>query len=103
MLDTFIQIFEKTTERDALNKRLDVEVHLADCWAQRTEHGGRENMYASRIVNQGEVVYTVRWRADIRAGQIVGEGERRSPIQFVEQEGRRKWLHLKCLLSNANG
>lgn len=100
MLDRYISITEPSKIKDKLNHTVGDDIVVANVWGSKTESGGRENVYASRIVNEGEVIYTVRWRADIRASQWVVDGDRRVKIIFTIEEGRRKWLHLKCKLNN---
>lgn len=101
MLDIQITITEPSGVKDKLNQATGEEIVLARVWASKTESGGRENIYASRIVNQGEVVYTIRWREGVKPGQSVVHGERSTKIDFVIEEGRCRWMHLKCRLNNA--
>ena len=66
MFDTRIEILEYTEERDEYNDLTKSFRRVAVCYAQRTENGGRENLYAGRIVHENEVVYTIRWQPDLR-------------------------------------
>ena len=95
MFDTRIEICAYSQERDDYGERTDEFVPIALCVAQRTESGGRENLFASRIVHENEVVYTIRWRPGIRPSQFVREGDRVMNITSVVEEGRQKFLHLK--------
>ncbi len=95
MFDTRIEILALSQERDEYNERTEQLVPVAVCWAQRTESGGRENLFASRIVHENEVVYTTRWRAGIKPSMFVCDGEATLNIVSVHEEGRRKYLHIK--------
>lgn len=50
MFDTRIEILEYTEERDEYNDLTKSLRRVAVCYAQRTENGGRENLYAGRSV-----------------------------------------------------
>ncbi len=102
MFDTRIEILALSQERDEYNERTDELVSIAVCYAQRTENGGRENLYASRIVHENEVVYTTRWRARIRPSMFVRDGEVTLKIVSVHEEGRRKYLHIKTKKNDAD-
>lgn len=102
MFDTKIEICAYSQERDDYNERTDELVPIAVCFAQKTESGGRENLMASRIVHENEVVYTIRWRPMIRPSQFVRDGDRVMNIISVVEEGRQKYLHLKVLKSDAD-
>ncbi|GAB0481659.1 hypothetical protein KML24007_04050 [Alistipes indistinctus] len=95
MFDTRIEICAHSQERDEYNERVDELVTIAVCFAQRTESGGRENLFASRILHENEVVYTIRWRQGIRPSQFIRHGDQTMNIVSVHEEGRRKFLHLK--------
>lgn len=95
MFDVRIEIMAYSQERDEYNERTDELVLIAVCYAQRTESGGRENLFASRILHENEIAYTIRWRQGIRPSQYVREGDRVMNIVSVHEEGRRKFLHLK--------
>jgi SPP1 family predicted phage head-tail adaptor len=82
-------------ERDEYNERTEELVPVAVCFAQRTESGGRENLFASRILHENEIAYTVRWRENIRPSMFVRDGEQTMKIVSVHEEGRRKLLHIK--------
>ena len=95
MFDTRIEICALSQERDDYNERTEELVPIAVCFAQRTESGGRENLFASRILHENEIAYTIRWREGIRPSQFVREGDQTLKIVSVHEEGRRKYLHLK--------
>jgi SPP1 family predicted phage head-tail adaptor len=95
MFDTRIEIMALSQERDEYNERTEGLVPIAVCWAQRTESGGRENLFASRILHENEIAYTVRWREGIRPSQFVRDGDQTMNIVSVHEEGRRKLLHIK--------
>jgi len=101
MFDTRIEILEYTEERDDYNELVRSLVRIAVCFAQRTESGGRENLYAERIVHENEVVYTIRYREGLRTGQMIRDEERLRKIISIHEEGRRWRLHLKCTKSDA--
>jgi len=95
MFDTRVEICAHSQERDDYNERVDELVPVAVCFAQRTEAGGRENLFASRILHENEIAYTIRWRPGIRPSQFVRDGDRTMDIISVHEEGRRKYLHIK--------
>ena len=95
MFDTRIEICAFSQERDDYNERTDELVPVAVCFAQRTEAGGRENLFASRILHENEIAYTIRWRPGIRPSQFVREGGQTMKIVSIHEEGRRKYLHIK--------
>lgn len=102
MFDSLIGIYAYRHQRDEYNDRTKELVHVADCYAQRTEAGGRENLYAGRIVHENEVVYTVRWRQGIEAGMVVFDNDDQRRIISVHEEGRRWRLHLKTIKTDAD-
>nr|DAS16081.1 MAG TPA: head tail joining protein [Caudoviricetes sp.] len=95
MFDTRIEICAYSQERDEYNERTDELVPIAVCFAQRTEAGGRENLFASRILHENEIAYTIRWRPGIRPSQYVRVDGQIFNITSVHEEGRRRYLHLK--------
>ncbi len=84
-----------------LNGANDISAESRAIIAQRTEAGGRENLYAGRIVHENEVVYTIRYRAGLLAGMVVKDGESLRKITSVHEEGRRWRLHLKTTKTDA--
>ena len=101
MFNHRIEIHQYREVRDEYNDRTK-ELHLvAICYAQRTEAGGRENLYAGRIVHENEVVYTIRYRAGLQAGMVVSDGGSLRKITSIHEEGRRWRLHLKTTKSDA--
>ncbi|MFR9495570.1 MAG: phage head closure protein [Rikenellaceae bacterium] len=101
MFDTRIEILAHSQERDDYNERIDELVLMGIFYAQRTESGGRENLYASRIVHKNEVVFTIRYTSTIKAGFYVRYDGKDMKITTTYEEGRRKYLHLKCTKSDA--
>ncbi len=101
MFDTRIEILALSQERDEYNERTEELVPVAVCWAQRTESGGRENLFASRILHENEIAYTIRWREGIRPAMFVRDGEQTLNIVSVHEEGRRKYLHIKTKRTDA--
>lgn len=103
MFDTRIKILEYTEEWDEYNDLTKSLRCVALCYAQRTENGGRENLYAGRIVHENEVVYTIRWQPDLHPDMVVcDEGGGLRKIISLHEEGRRWRLHLKCRKSDAD-
>lgn len=102
MFDRPIEILQYKELRDEFNDRTKELHHVAFCYAQKTESGGRENLYASRIVHENEVVYTIRYRQGIAAGMVIDDADTLLKITSVHEEGRRWRLHLKARKSDAN-
>ena len=96
-----IEIFRYEESRDDYNDRSRTLVHAATCFAQRTEAGGRENLYAGRIVHENEVVYSTRFRSGVDAGMVVQDGQNLQKITAVRCEGRRRVMHLVNVRSDA--
>lgn len=103
MFDTRIEIMAHSQERDDYNERTMELVSIGLFYAQKTESGGRENLYASRIVHENEVAFTVRYSDKIKSGMFVRLDGRDMKITSVHEEGRRKYLHLKTVKSDAEG
>lgn len=101
MFDARIEIMAYSQERDDYNERTMELVPIGLFYAQKTESGGRENLYASRIVHENEVVFTVRYSDKIKSGMFVRLDDRDMKITSVHEEGRRKYLHLKTVKSDA--
>lgn len=101
MFDTRIEVMAYSQERDDYNERTMELVPIGVFYAQKTESGGRENLYASRIVHENEVVFTVRYSDKIKSGMFVRLDGRDMKITSVHEEGRRKYLHLKTIKSDA--
>ena len=100
MFDTRIEIMAHSQERDDYNELTMELVSIGVFYAQKTESGGRENLYASRIVHENEVVFTVRYSDKIKSGMFVRLDGRDMKITSVHEEGRRKYLHLKTIKSD---
>ena len=101
MYDRSITIWKYVETRDEYNDRSKESVNVALCYAQKTEAGGRENLYAGRIIHENEVVYTIRYRTGIHAGMMVTDEGRVLKIESVHEEGRRWRLHLRCIKTDA--
>ena len=89
MFDHRIEILEYIAERDGYNDLLKSLVRVVSFFAQRTENGGRENLYAGRIVHESEVVYTIRYMEGLRARQMIRDEERLRKIISIHEEDRR--------------
>lgn len=101
MFDHRIEVLSATEERDDYNDRTTALILVSVCFAQRTENGGRENLYAGRIVHENEVVYTTRYQDGLRAGMMIRDEGSLRKITSIHEEGRRWRLHLKCTKSDA--
>lgn len=101
MFDTRIEILAYSQERDDYNERMMELVLMGVFYAQKTESGGQENLYASRIVHENEVVFTIRYSEKIKSGMFVRLDELLLKITSVHEEDRRKYLHLKTVKSDA--
>ena len=101
MYNSRIEIYQQSQERDAYNELIDKLVLVGIYWAQRTESGGRENLYASRIVHENEVAFTIRFATTIKAGMVVRYEDQDMKVLSTHEEGRRKFLHIKCLKSDS--
>jgi len=101
MFDHHIEIHAFLQIRDEYNDRTKRLDFVAEAYAQRTEAGGRENMYASRIVHENEVVYTIRWRRHILPGMYIKDGEDWRKIVGTQEEGRRRLLHIRTIKTDA--
>lgn len=91
-----------TEERDEYNDLTKSLRRVAVCYAQRTEAGGRENLFAGRILHENEIAYTIRWRPGIRPSYQVREDGMAYRIVSVHEEGRCKYLHIKVKKSDAD-
>lgn len=103
MYDTKIDILALSRVKDEYNELSDSYEPIAICYAQKTENGGRENLYASRMIHENEIVYTIRYRKEIKVGQFILDGGALMKITSLHEEGRRKYMHLKVLKSDAKG
>mgnify|MGYP005858612245 CR=1 FL=1 len=100
MFDTRIEILAYSQKRDDYNERTNELVEIGTFYSQKTESGGRENIYASRIVHENEIVFTIRYSDKIKSGMFVRLDEQLLKITSVYEEGRRKYLHLKTTKSD---
>ena len=101
MFDRRIEIHAFMEIRDEYNDRSQRLHFVSECYAQRTEAGGRENLYASRIVHENEVVYTIRWRSNIEPGMYVIDNGDVRRIVGTQEEGRHWRLHLRTVKTDA--
>lgn len=101
MFDHHIEIHSFLEIRDEYNDRTKRIDFVAEAYAQRTEAGGRENMYASRIVHENEVVYTIRWRSHIEPGMLIKDGDDWRRIIGTQEEGRHHRLHIRTVKTDA--
>ena len=63
-------------------------------WATKTENGGCANLYASRIVHENSVVFSVPYNKGITPDMLVEVDGERLPIEAVYEEGFRKTTHI---------
>ena len=101
MFDRRIEIYAFINVRDEYNDRGFKVTFVAEAYAQRTENGGRENMYASRIVHENEVVYTIRWRSLILPGMVIKDGDDYRRVTATQEEGRHRLLHIVTVKTDA--
>jgi hypothetical protein len=104
MFDHSISIYRFQEVRDEYNDRTHQKTLVALCYAQRTEAGGRENLYAGRIVHENEVVVhdplPLRHHSrDARCRTV----QSLRKITSVQEEGRRWRLHIVTVKSDADG
>lgn len=95
MYNNRIEILARSDQQDDFGQSIIAYTKVADCWAMRTENGGRENMYASRIVHENEIVYTIRYRIGIEPGMYVksDDGDCLNIISIQREE--KSHLHIK--------
>ena len=99
MYNRRIEIVEQV--RAAADAETDYDyIPVCSLWADRTEDGGRENITASRIVGENEVIYSVRWRSGIRASMFVREDGDLRRITGIQEEGFRHTLHIRTNKDN---
>lgn len=94
MFTTKIEILRKSDVRDKYNERVQTFETIMCCDAERTMNGGRENLYASRIVNENEIAYSIRWREGITPSMFIRESGKTIPIRSIYEEGRRYRIHI---------
>lgn len=95
-----VEILQDTSEVNDYNQKPRQEfTHIASIYCQRTESGGRENLYASRIVHENQCVFTTRLRHGIVAGMFLKEGGKMYRIEGVQNESD-KWMHIVITLSD---
>lgn len=75
---------------------------VGSVWAERTEAGGRENLYASRITNPNEVTFSFRWVPWVTPEMLLEVDGRRWPIISLSAEGFRRMLHAKIQIRHDN-
>lgn len=92
---TKISILRSLKRQDASGEVVGHYSMVRHCvFSQRTENGGRENSYASRITQINEVTYTIRWIANLDGAISVKDGEQIYKVVGIQQEGFRKKIHL---------
>lgn len=100
MYKHLVEILRDDTVVNGYNQKLRQEMtHIAYIYCQRTEAGGRENLYASRIVHENQCVFTTRMREGIVAGMFLKEGGKIYRIESTQNEDS-KWLHITVTLSD---
>lgn len=99
MYTHLVEILRDDTVSNGYNQQLRQKLtHIAWIYCQRTEAGGRENLYASRIVHENQCVFTTRMRSGIIAGMLLREKGKTYRIESAQNEGD-KWLHLTVTLT----
>lgn len=99
MFSHLIEIVAKSAVRDEYNELNDELTHVALCYAQKTDNGGRKTVAAGAIVYADDVEYTIRWRGNICTGQFVVDDGQRYEIVAQREIGRRHLLRLTCKLT----
>lgn len=102
MFTHHIYIYDKSSVKDEYNQSLFVGVQVAEMWAERTDYGGRENIYASRIVSENKIVYSTRFRDGIKVGMYVKDEADYYEITAVQMEGRKYRMHMTVALRTHN-
>lgn len=95
---TKIRILRPATARDETGEVRGVPELFRTAWAVKTESGGRENLYASRIVHEHEAVLSIRYIEGLTPDMLVEFDGVRRPIADIVPEGFRKTLHIKVTL-----
>jgi head-tail adaptor len=96
-----VEILQNSSASDEYNQRDNNLVHVAYIYCQKTESQGRENLYAGRICHENEVVYTTRYRSDIKAGMTLKDITNYNIIGTQNESD--KWLHIVVNKTDANG
>ena len=102
-----ITLLKPATQQDAGGEIVGEPVPWRSFWATKTESGGRENLFASRIVHEGAAVLTIPYvagpdgrTAAVTSSMLVEINGRRRPIEYVYEEGFRRKLHIMINLSD---
>ena len=96
-----ITLLRPATTQDAGGEIVGEPIPWRSFWATKTESGGRENLFASRIVHEGSAVLTIPYvKGDdgrspaVDARMLVEIDGRRRPIESVYEKGFRQKLHI---------
>lgn len=95
---TKVRFLRPATERGATGEVVGEATLFRTVWAVKTESGGRENLFASRIVHEHEAVFTIRYIDGLTPDMLVEFEGRRRPIADIVPEGFRRLLHVKVTL-----
>lgn len=95
-----IEIFEPSVNRQA-GEVVGEPTLFRTLWAERTVEGGRDNIYASRMVHQNEAVYSIRWTPGLKPLMLLKHNNDIRPIISIHDEGFRQLQHIKITLSDA--
>ena len=109
-----ITLLRPATMQDAGGEIVGDPTPWRSFWATKTESGGRENLFASRIVHEGSAVLTIPYvkgedgrspavdgrSPAVDARMLVEIDGRRRPIESVYEEGFRKKVHILISLSD---
>lgn len=102
MFDRKVELCQNTAPRNSAREKDNTATRVATLFVQVTEHGGRENLHASRIVTAGEIAFTTRFRSDVRPAMFIRHEGRLLRITSVQAEGRRWRTHIICQNTNVN-
>lgn len=99
---TKITLLRPATQQDGGGEIVGEPTAWRSMWADKTESGGRTNLYASRIVHENSVVLSVNYVHGITPDMLVEIDGKRRPIEGVYEEGFRKKLHIMITLTDLN-
>lgn len=95
MFDQKVELCDCITRNRANELSRDAS-RVSQFYAQVTEFGGTENMYASRILAAGQIVFTTYWRKEIKESMFIYYNSMLLKIISVHTEGRRWRTHIIC-------
>jgi len=97
-LDTRISILSRNGA-DELGQPTGLTL-VANLWARRQPNRGREVIAAGTIGSEANETFTIRYRTDIAAGQLVTYNGKQYEITYIAEPERRVSLDLVCRVYN---